>query len=108
MTNIKDVTDASFKAEVLESDLPTLVDFWATWCPPCKALTPVIEALANEYKGRFKMVKIDSDDNQLTSVKYGVKALPTLLIFRNGNVVAQIVGALPKAKLEAELKKHLG
>jgi len=95
------VTDASFATEVLDSDLPVLVDFWAEWCPPCHRLAPVLEELATEYEGRARIVKMDADANPETALAYGVMSMPTLTVFRGGEVVAQLIGAYPKARLRA-------
>jgi thioredoxin 1 len=97
MTDI--VTDETFKAEVLGSDLPVLVDFWAEWCPPCHRLAPVLDELSVEYAGRARIVKLDSDENPETTREYGVMSMPTLIVFRGGQVVSQVIGAHPKAKL---------
>jgi len=105
--NIKELTDANFEAEVLKSDVPTLVDFWAVWCGPCKQIAPMVDALADDYKGRVKVAKLDVDHNQIMAQQYGVRSIPTLLIFKGGKVVGQMVGAMPRSKLETELKKHL-
>jgi len=105
--NIREVTDANFESEVLKSDLPTLVDFWAIWCGPCKQIAPTVEFLAEEYKGRVKVAKMDVDHHQITPQQYGIRSIPTLLIFKGGKVVGQLVGAMPRSKLEAELQKHL-
>lgn len=105
--NIKELTDANFEAEVLKSDVPTLVDFWAVWCGPCKQIAPMVDALANDYKGRLKVAKVDVDHNQIVAQQYSVKSIPTLLIFKGGKVVGQFVGTMPRSKLETELKKHL-
>jgi len=105
--NIKELTDANFDAEVLKSDVPTLVDFWAVWCGPCKQIAPMVDALANDYKGRLKVAKVDVDHNQIVAQQYSVKSIPTLLIFKGGKVVGQFVGTMPRSKLETELKKHL-
>lgn len=105
--NVKEVTDANFDSEVLKSNLPTLVDFWAIWCGPCKQIAPTVDALANEYQGRVKVAKLDVDHNQITAQQYQVRSIPTLLIFKDGRVVGQLVGAAPRSKLEAELQKHL-
>jgi len=105
--NISELTDANFESEVLKSDVPTLVDFWAIWCGPCKQIAPTVEILAEEYKGRVKVAKMDVDHHQITPQQYGVRSIPTLLIFKGGKVVSQLVGAMPRSKLEAELQKHL-
>jgi thioredoxin 1 len=103
--DIVNIEDSSFAKEVLESSTPVLVDFWATWCAPCRAIAPALEELAGQYKGRVKIAKVNIDDNQDTPQKYGVRSIPTLLLFKGGQVVEQIVGAVPKAKLEDALKK---
>ena len=95
------MTDATFKAEVLGSELPVLVDFWAEWCPPCHRLAPVLDELSEEYAGRARIVKLDSDENPETTREYGVMSMPTLIVFRGGEVVSQVIGAHPKAKLRA-------
>ena len=105
--NIREVTDANFESEVLKSEVPTLVDFWAIWCGPCKQIAPTVEFLAEEYKGRVKVAKMDVDHHQITPQQYGIRSIPTLLIFKGGKVVGQMVGAMPRSKLETELKKHL-
>ena len=103
--NVLNIGDAEFKKEVLESSTPVLVDFWATWCAPCRVIAPVVEELANQYQGRVKVAKVNIDDNQDTPQQYGIRSIPTLLLFKGGKVVEQIVGAVPKAKLEAALSK---
>ncbi|MBK9070648.1 MAG: thioredoxin [Myxococcales bacterium] len=105
--NIVELTDANFENEVLKSELPTLVDFWAVWCGPCRQIAPMVDALADEYKGRAKIAKMDIDNHQIAAQTYQVRNIPTLLIFKGGNVVGQVVGVVPKSKLEAELAKHL-
>jgi thioredoxin 1 len=101
------VTDATFADEVLGSDLPVLVDFWAEWCPPCHRLAPVLEELAAEYEGRVRIVKLDVDANPDTTRTYGVLSMPTLTVFRQGEVVSQVVGAQPKGRLRAQLDAAL-
>jgi thioredoxin 1 len=101
------VTDATFADEVLGSDLPVLVDFWAEWCPPCHRLAPVLEELAAEYEGRVRIVKLDVDANPDTTRTYGVLSMPTLTVFRKGEVVSQVVGAQPKGRLRAQLDAAL-
>ncbi|MFT3916928.1 MAG: thioredoxin [Anaeromyxobacteraceae bacterium] len=100
--------DATFDKEVLKSDVPVLVDFWAVWCGPCKAIAPHVEALASEYKGKVKVAKMDVDEHQQVPQQYGIRSIPTLLVFKGGRVVDTIVGAVPKAKLEESLKKAMG
>ncbi|MEV0563127.1 thioredoxin [Dactylosporangium sp. NPDC050588] len=104
---MQDITDATFAEEVLGSELPVLVDFWAEWCPPCHRLSPVLEELAKEYEGRARIVKIDSDANPETVRAYGVLSMPTLSLFRNGELVSQVVGARPKSQLRAQLDSQL-
>ncbi len=105
--NIKELTDINFETEVLKSDTPTLVDFWAVWCGPCKQIAPMVDALADEYKGRVNVGKMDIDHHQIVPQQYGIRSIPTLLIFKGGKVVGQFVGAASRAKIEAELQKHL-
>jgi len=105
--HIVNATDATFRAEVLESAVPVLVDFWAPWCGPCKAVAPVIEQLAAEYASTFKIVKLNTDDNPATAAEYGIMSIPTLAIFRGGTVVDGILGAAPKPLLKALLEKHV-
>lgn len=100
-------TDDSFEDEVLNSDKPVLVDFWAEWCGPCKMVGPVVEELAGEYEGKAKIGKVDVDNNPETSTKYGIRSIPSLLIFKNGEVVDQIVGAVPKSQLKKQLDAQL-
>jgi len=102
-----EVTDANFKSEVLESTTPVLVDFWAEWCGPCKMIAPVVEQLAAEYAGKLKVGKVDVDSNQQTSMQFGIRSIPTLLVFKNGKVVDQIVGAVSKHTLAEKISKHL-
>jgi thioredoxin 1 len=100
------LTDDNFQTEVLGSNVPVLVDFWAAWCGPCRAIAPAVEELANEYKGKLKVGKLDIDAHQNVPQKYGIMSIPTLLLFKNGQVAEQIVGAVPKSKLDAMVKKH--
>ena len=104
---IINVTDATFEAEVLKADKPTLIDFWASWCAPCKAIAPIVDELAAEYEGKVKVTKMNVDENPSTPSKYGVRGIPTLLLFKGGNVVDQKVGAVPKSQLAEMLKKAL-
>ncbi|MCB0278367.1 MAG: thioredoxin [Calditrichaeota bacterium] len=101
------VTDDNFENEVAQSNLPVLVDFWAVWCGPCKAIAPIIEELASEYNGRAKIAKVDVDQNQVIAGKYGIRSIPTLVIYKNGEEVDRIIGAVPKAVLEDRLKQQL-
>jgi thioredoxin 1 len=97
--------DATFEQEVLKSETPVLVDFWATWCGPCKAIAPVVEDVAREYKGKLKVGKLDIDSHQQVPQKYGIRSIPTLLVFKGGRVVDTIVGAVPRSKLLDAVKK---
>ena len=105
MANVQDVSDATFDAEVLQSSTPVLIDFWAPWCGPCRAIAPVVEELANEYAGKLKVVKMNVDDNPNTPAKYGVRGIPNLIIFKGGAVQEQIVGAVPKGQLVKAIDK---
>src|SRR5487761_1603701 len=97
------ITDASFKAEVLEAEVPVLVDFWASWCTPCKMIAPIVEELATEYEGRVKVAKVDVDANPVTPGMFGVMSIPTLMIFRGGKAEERIVGYQPKSSLKAKI-----
>ena len=99
--------DATFEQEVLKSDTPVLVDFWAVWCGPCKAIAPAVEEIAREYKGKVKVAKLDVDNAQQTAQKFGIRSIPTLLVFKGGRVVDTIVGAVPKSKLVDAISKHV-
>ena len=101
------VTDTSFEEEVLKSDLPVLVDFWAPWCGPCRMVAPIVEELADEYDGKVKFVKLDTDDNVDTASKYGIRSIPTLLLFNGGNLVDQVIGFRPKGDLKRTIEKAL-
>jgi thioredoxin 1 len=104
---ISEVTDSSFESDVLKSAQPVLIDFWATWCAPCRAIAPIVEELAGTYEGKVKIVKINIDDNPKTPTQYDVRSIPTLLLFKDGKVVGNLVGAYPKAKIEELVKKAL-
>jgi thioredoxin 1 len=101
------VNDDNFSAEVLQAGLPVLVDFWATWCGPCRSISPLIEELAKEFAGKVKVAKINVDENPATPSQYGVRGIPTLILFKDGKVLDQIVGAVPKARLTALIEKAL-
>jgi thioredoxin 1 len=105
--DVVEVTDQNFEQEILKSDTPVLVDFWAIWCGPCKQIAPTVAALAEEYKGRLKVAKMDIDKHQMVPQRFGIRSIPTLLVFKGGKVVGQVVGAVPRSKLEAEVTKHL-
>jgi len=102
------VTDATFDQEVLKSDILTVVDFWATWCGPCRMIAPVVEELAAAYDGKVKFAKVDVDENQQHAGQYSIRSIPSLLFFKGGKVVDQVVGAVPKGTLETKIKAQLG
>ena len=101
------LTDDSFETDVTKSAVPVLVDFWASWCAPCKAISPVVDSLADEYDGKVKIAKLNVDENPATPGKFGVRGIPTLILFKDGKVVDQVVGAVPKNQLEGLIKKAL-
>ncbi|ATB50519.1 thioredoxin [Corallococcus macrosporus] len=107
-TDVIPLDDARFQREVLESPAPVLVDFTATWCPPCRALAPVLDAIAADYRGRLKVASLDVDANPESAMRYGIRSVPALLLFKQGQVVQQLLGARPRARLEQELRPHLG
>lgn len=107
MAKITEVRDDNFEAEVIRSDLPVLIDFWAPWCGPCKTIAPVVEELAKEYEGRLKVAKLNVDDNPATPSRYGVRGIPNLLLIKGGAVKGQIVGAVPKARLVDAIERAL-
>jgi len=107
MANLQEATEVNFDDEVLRSNIPVLVDFWAVWCGPCKIITPIVEELAREYDGKMKMMSCDVDSNQSVAIKFGIRSIPTLLIFKDGQVVQQIVGALPKPSIKSKIDEVL-
>ena len=104
---IKQVSADSFETDVLKSDVPVLVDYWAEWCGPCKMIAPILDEVAQEYAGRLKVAKLNIDENQATPPRYGIRGIPTLMLFKNGNVEATKVGALSKSQLTAFIDSHL-
>ena len=101
------VTDASFPKEVLESSVPVLVDFWAPWCGPCRMVAPVVDEIAEQYEGQIKVVKLNTDENPQVASQYGIRSIPTLMIFKDGQRVDMVVGAVPKTTLASTLEKYL-
>jgi thioredoxin 1 len=102
---VVEVNDANFEQEVLQSDQPVLVDFWAAWCGPCKALSPIVDEVASEYSGKLKVMKMDVDRNQATPMRYGIRGIPALLLFKGGKVADQIVGYVPKDTIERSISR---
>jgi thioredoxin 1 len=100
-------SDATFEQEVLKSELPVLVDFWAPWCGPCRIIAPAVEAIAAERAGKLKVVKLNVDDNPATSQKYGITGIPTLILFKGGDVKETVIGVVPRTKLEEMVAKHV-
>jgi thioredoxin 1 len=104
---VTDVTDSNFEEEVLKADIPVLVDFWAAWCAPCRMLTPTVEAIAEKYQGKAKVTKLNVDENNLTSYKYNIKGIPTLLLFKGGVIKEQMVGATSKENISKMIDNHI-
>ncbi len=107
MTHPADTSDSTFEVDVIGSELPVLVDFWAPWCGPCRMVAPIVEELAEEYEGKVKFVKLNTDENPQVAGKYGIRSIPTLLVFKGGKPVGQIVGFRPKSDLEKRLQEVL-
>jgi thioredoxin 1 len=103
-----ELNDTNFQQEVLDSDTPVLVDFWAVWCGPCRMVAPVVEEIAKEYNGKLKVGKVDVDNNPEVSMKFGIRSIPTLMVFKGGQVVEQIIGAMPKRNLVDKVTPHIG
>jgi len=104
---ISHITDGTFEEEVLKNDVPVLADFWAEWCGPCKTIAPVLEEIAQEYDGRLKVAKIDVDENPATPVRFGIQGIPTMILFKDGEPVERLVGAMPKDQLLSHIRPHL-
>ena len=106
-SSLLQVNDKNFASEVLNSDLPVLVEFWATWCGPCRSISPIVEGLAKEFSGRVKVTKLNVEESPATPSQYGVRGVPTLILFKGGKILDQIIGAVPKARLKALIEKGL-
>jgi len=106
MSNAFVVTDADFAAKVEQASVVTVVDFWATWCGPCRMIAPILDQLSDEYAGKVQVAKLDVDNNQATSMRFNVRSIPTLLFFKDGKVIDQVIGAVPKASLAAKFAQH--
>jgi thioredoxin 1 len=107
MSTATPVTDGSFKQEVLDSEVPVLVDFWAPWCGPCRMVAPVVDEIAQQYEGKVKVMKLNTDENPSVASQYGIRSIPTLMIFKGGQKVDMVVGAVPKTTLASTLEKYL-
>jgi len=107
MSAAAQVTDATFKQEVLDSEIPVLVDFWAPWCGPCRMVAPIVDEISTQYEGQVKVVKVNTDENPTVASQYGIRSIPTLMIFKGGQRVDMVVGAVPKTTLSTTLEKYL-
>jgi thioredoxin 1 len=107
MSSATAVTDASFEQDVLKSDLPVLIDFWAPWCGPCRMVAPIVDEIATEFEGKIKVFKLNTDENPNVASQYGIRSIPTLMIFKGGQKVDTVVGAVPKTTLSATISKYL-
>lgn len=107
MSNATDVSDTNFETEVLNSNIPVVVDFWATWCGPCRKLGPVLDEIASEFEGKVKFVKVNTDENIKTAKDYAISGLPSLLVFKNGQAVERLVGLMPKSSIISNIEKHI-
>ena len=104
---IIEVSDSNFESEVVKSDVPVLVDFWAPWCGPCRAIAPIVEEISSSYEGKIKVGKMNADENQATTMKFGIRSIPTIIMFKDGEAVDQIIGAVPKGEIERVVEKSL-
>ncbi|GJM17159.1 MAG: thioredoxin [Thermodesulfobacteriota bacterium] len=104
---IIEVSDSNFESEVVKSEVPVLVDFWAPWCGPCRAIAPIVEEISSSYEGKIKVGKMNVDENQATTMKFGIRSIPTIIMFKDGEAVDQIIGAVPKGEIERVVEKSL-
>lgn len=107
MSNLLEITDDNFDQQVIKSDIPVLIDFWAVWCGPCKMVAPIVEGIAKDYAGKIKVGKCDVDSNRQSATRHGIRSIPTILLFKSGDVVETMIGAMPKAQMIEKISKHL-